>query len=67
MTRPLNEGERVSKYWICNDCAKAKKWTAPQWAVTVLKGLCGWCDRKDESTLTPVVDFNGPGKEAQWD
>lgn len=58
---------RAGKYWICDKCATAKKWTAPQWAVTCIQGLCGWCERSDETLLTPVVDFSGPGKTAIWD
>jgi hypothetical protein len=59
--------ERTSKYWICNDCAEKKGWKAPEWAVTCTSGLCGWCDSPLEESLTPTVDFSGPGKKAIWD
>lgn len=49
--------ERKDKYWICKDCADKKKWTPPNYNVTVIKGLCGWCEREDEAMLIPVVDF----------
>lgn len=62
------EKERTGKYWICDECAEAKQWKAPQWAVTVISGLCGHCARPDEVMLTPTVDFSGPnGKRAIWD
>lgn len=59
---------RTDKYWICDNCAELKKWVGPQWAVTCILGLCGWCNREDETTLTPCCDFSGPnGKKAIWD
>lgn len=61
------EVERTGKYWICGTCAGAKQWKAPAWAVTCVRGLCGWCKRDDETTLIPVVDFSGPDKVAIWD
>ena len=64
----LNENkERESKYWICSECAEKKGWTGPDGAVTCIAGLCGHCDRPDQVTLTPVVDFSGPGKTPIWD
>lgn len=59
--------ERQTKYWICADCADAMKWVGPTWAVTVIKGLCGFCERDDEVFLTPVVDFTSSEREAVWD
>lgn len=60
--------ERVDKYWICWECAKKKKWTIPENNCnTVISGLCGHCKRKDDTTLIPTVDFNGPKKRAMWD
>lgn len=65
MTKSLNK--RVSKDWTCPVCAKKKNWKLPKHgsAITAHTGLCGWCKRKDESTLIPCCDFNGPnGKRA---
>lgn len=58
---------RASKYWICGACADEKQWMAPEWGVTAISGLCGHCDRVDETSLVPVIDFSGPGKKAIWD
>jgi len=60
--------ERVDKYWLCDDCAKAKGAVTPkgQGAITVRKGLCGHCDRKDEVCLTPEVDFDWPDGRKAW-
>lgn len=57
--------ERKGKYWICDDCAKLKGWSVLTSVVTVIKGLCGHCDREDEVFLTPVVDYSRPGKRDQ--
>lgn len=59
--------ERVDKYFICESCAKKKGWKLPGHAITVIHGLCGHCNRQDEATLIPEVDFIGPGKRAIWD
>jgi hypothetical protein len=61
--------ERVGTYWICYDCVieKHPDWELPGWPVTVTKGLCGHCDRKDEAFLTPIVDFKRPGHTEVWD
>lgn len=59
--------ERMGKYWTCPDCAKAKKWKFPRWPVTCTSGLCGWCDRQDETGLIPTCDFTYPGNNAIWD
>lgn len=60
--------ERTSQYWICSDCAEKKGWKCVEYAITVIHGLCGWCGRKDVTTLIPTCDFNKPGgKKALWD
>lgn len=60
--------ERQSKYWICNECAKKKEWVTPDWPVTAITGLCGWCSRIDDEFLIPTCDYSGPnGKRAVWD
>jgi hypothetical protein len=59
--------ERIERYWTCSECAKAKGWIPPSWPVTCISGLCGWCDRDDEVTLTPIVDFKRGSKDAVWD
>lgn len=62
------ENVREPKYWICGACAEAKLWRAPTWPVTVIRGLCSYCERPDETFLTPCCDFSGPnGKKAVWD
>lgn len=60
--------ERTGKYWICSECAEKNEWKFPKWGVTCISGLCGHCDRPDETTLIPIVDFDrGPGKRPIWD
>lgn len=56
--------ERKGKYWMCLECAKKKKWKAPEHNVTIIKGLCGHCDREDETTLIPTRDF---AKALKWE
>lgn len=60
----IKEQPRKDKYWICNECAKKKGLTPPKGSVTMISGLCGYCEQPDEATLTPIVDFNGGEK---WD
>lgn len=55
--------ERTEKYWICDACAEKKKYVAWKTGNTLIMGLCGWCDSREESFLTPVEDFRKP-KEA---
>lgn len=59
--------KRVEKYWICSECAKSKGWISPSWAVTCISGLCGYCNRKDETTLIPIVDFKRGKINPIWD
>lgn len=59
--------EREEKYWICDDCAKKRGWKCEQNGITVIYGLCGHCERTDETMLIPTCDYNGPGKRAIWD
>ena len=54
--------ERTDKYWICDACAKERGWTCEANGITVIAGLCGWCDEPEEVVLTPVRDFKKPGK-----
>lgn len=49
--------DRKPKYWICQDCADNKNCKLNDHAVTMILGLCGWCDREDKGMLIPVVDF----------
>lgn len=60
--------ERVSKYWICGDCVKDKH---PGWGdpgvVTAATGLCGHCDRPDETTLIPTCDYPRKNHKVIWD
>lgn len=64
----LKPDGRTSKDLICDTCAKAKGWKPTDSCVTVIKGLCGHCEREDETLLTPTCDFKQPGKrEAVWD
>lgn len=59
--------ERTEKYWICEDCATAKGWSCEGQGITMIRGLCGWCDRVDENFLIPTRDFrkqlSRPAKE----
>lgn len=60
---------RVEKYWICSNCVKSKH---PDWGkikcnVTCIAGLCGHCDREDETTLIPVCDYPKKGYEPIFD
>jgi hypothetical protein len=60
--------ERADKYWICDECAERLGWKDPAQGVTVIRGLCGHCDRKDETFLTPTSDFTKPGQKFKvWD
>jgi hypothetical protein len=55
------------KYWICDDCAKAKGWESPNYAVTAILGACAWCETPYEQMLIPVVDYKRLGKVQVWD
>lgn len=60
--------ERTAKYWICDECADKRKWIGPKYAVTCIRGLCGHCERPDETTLTPMCDFDKrDGRAVVWD
>lgn len=65
----LNRGKkkRTDKYWICMRCARAKEWAGPHGCVTARVGLCGHCNRNDEVSLIPVMDFDRPGQPAWFD
>lgn len=63
----MDKKERQGKYWICSECAKTKAWVPPEGVVTLMLGLCGYCDREDETTLTPIVDFKRGSVEPIWD
>lgn len=69
MTSNDSKSERQSTYWICDECAdKNQDWKPPQGAITVIKGLCGHCERTDEVILIPVIDYDrGPGKRQVYD
>ncbi len=71
MTRPsATKADRQAKYWICDECVALKHpdWKPPRGNITVIKGLCGHCERTDEVTLTPVIDYDrGPGKRQVYD
>lgn len=59
---------RADKYWICDDCAKNKKWEFPKYNVTrITNALCGWCDTDKPQSLTPIVDFKRGDIEPVWD
>ncbi len=62
----MDTPERQAKYWICDDCAKKAKMLPPIGNVTVIKGLCGYCDSTIEVFLTPTIDYDRPGREP-WD
>ena len=55
----------VSKYWICNDCASARKLIHWKSGNTHRLGRCGYCEDADEKTLTPIIDLKPtpPGAE----
>lgn len=56
-----------SKYWICDECAKKKGGIPPDWAVTVTKGNCAYCNAKDV-ILTPTCDYRWQdGRKPIWD
>lgn len=61
--------KRKSKYWICNSCADKQGLKHRGGCGTMIMGLCGHCDRPDETALTPVVDFDDPksGRKAWFD
>ncbi len=66
--KKIKKTDRMPKYWICGDCADKKGWKLVPWPVTCTAGLCGWCDREDDTTVIPICDFTGPkGKKATWD
>lgn len=70
MELPLDkkmEISRMSTYFICDSCAKKKKLISPKYPVTCTSGLCGWCKRKDVSSLTPICDFDTKTFKAIWD
>lgn len=60
---------RESLYYICSECAENKKLKMVNTIHTVIKGLCGYCDREDVTYLTPVSDYDNPetGEKAVWD
>lgn len=65
----MKPSKRYAKYWICHDCAKEKGLIAPTGAVTCILGRCGHCTRIDQTTLTPVCDYEDPktGRKPMWD
>lgn len=49
------------KYWICKECAFLRGGIFPNEStncVTVISGICGWCESKYNTTLIPIRDFN---------
>lgn len=71
MTDNFNK-KRQDKYWICDECVKSKypdwKSAYPNGGNTLILGLCGHCDRLDETGLTPIRDFKKPGERTRlWD
>lgn len=54
-----------SKYWMCGECAKKRWLIRPDFAVTVILGVCGHCNSETEAFLTPVCDFVDPKSEDQ--
>jgi hypothetical protein len=55
--------KRAHKYWICEACAKKKRWKLRQeFGNTVIRGLCGHCKSTEEVWLVPKVDFNQNGR-----
>lgn len=65
----MEESKREDKYWICGKCADKRKWAPPKYGVTMIRGLCGYCDCDDEVLLTPICDYKRPGVAGQviWD
>lgn len=60
-------GDERLEGFICDECVEKRKLVTryPTGGNTITRGLCGYCDRKDEVFLTPIVDFKGHGKG--WD
>lgn len=62
----MKQSKRIETYWICEDCADKRGWSFPKGYVgTVISGLCGHCNRKDEATLIPTRDFVKSKKETK--
>lgn len=49
--------EREAPWWLCNECADRRGLEVKKELNTVIKGLCGNCEREDETFLTPLEDF----------
>jgi len=49
----------MSKYFICEDCAKSKGLLLRSSVFTASEGLCGWCKDGKLKMMTPVRDFYG--------
>lgn len=64
-----SEFKNLGKGWICDQCAKEKKWGFPEGCVTTSEGICDYCNGEKQvgRTLTPIIDFDRPGKPAVWD
>jgi hypothetical protein len=68
VTDTRRKKKRADEYWYCGHCAEKLNWKAPEYPVTVIRGLCGHCDRSDVTFLTPERDFTKPGQKFKvWD
>ena len=47
----------MSTYWLCDDCATKRGLESFKTGNSVIIGLCGNCDSREEQKLTPVVDL----------
>lgn len=53
--------ERMGKYWICDECADRRGYECFKTGNTRAMGLCSWCNRDDETFLTPMRDLKTAG------
>lgn len=47
----------MAKYWICDECAKARQLMHWKSGNTHCLGRCGHCGGEEEKMLTPIVDL----------
>ncbi len=63
----MSDTQPKDKYWICSKCAEAKGWESPDYAITAMQGICGYCESPVATYLIPITDFKRPGKVQSWD
>jgi hypothetical protein len=57
--------KRFPHYWLCADCAKKQGGELKDaMGITVLHGICKYCELPIEQMLIPWCDFNWPKEKS---